>query len=99
MGRAGRRWLVEESFEQSRGGGSQGVGLPSADQSLKMAQAERAGLVVVAGEVFGVWHELLEDQASFPDALFEQGAGRSIGQSTPLPGCREVVIVAFGWRV
>ncbi|MGH3943100.1 MAG: hypothetical protein ACRDTG_31655 [Pseudonocardiaceae bacterium] len=63
--------LVEESLEQSRGGGPQGVGLSSADKSLQMAQTQRAGFVVVAGIGFGVLHELLEGQASFPDALFE----------------------------
>lgn len=62
-----------------------------------MAQAERAGLVVLAGEDLSVLHELLEGQASFPDALFEQGASRAIDQISS-PDCGEVVIVAFGWR-
>ncbi|MGH3865711.1 MAG: hypothetical protein ACRDQ4_06140 [Pseudonocardiaceae bacterium] len=96
-GEQGGDGLVEESFEQSRGGGPQGVGLPSADQPLQMAQAERAGFAVLAGEDLRVLDELLEGQASFPDALCEQGARRSIGHISS-SGCGEVVIVAFVWR-
>ena len=97
-GNQGGDGLVEESFEQSRGGGPQGVGLPSAGQPLQMAQAERAGFAVLAGEDLRVLHELLEGQASFPDALCEQGARRSISHISS-PGCGEVVIiVAFVWR-
>ena len=45
-----------------------------------MAQAQGAGFVIVAGEGFGVSHELVEGHASLPDAVFEQRAWWPIRQ-------------------
>jgi hypothetical protein len=66
-------------------------------QSLKVAQTQGAGFVMVTGEGFGVSHEFLEGHASLPDAVFEQGAWWPIcqGSGSPLPAGG---FVAGVWR-
>lgn len=60
-----------------RGGGAGGV---AAGEALQVAQAQGAGFVVVAGEGFGVFDELLVGHGSLADALFEQCSCWSVGQ-------------------
>jgi len=90
--------LTEDSFEEPCIRWAQRAGCPAADESLKVSQAEGARFVMLAGEGFSVCRELLEGQASFPDALFEQRAEGLIRQPAPLP-CGEPVVVAGEWRV
>ena len=67
--------FAEEVFEQARGGRAERAVRLAAGESLKVAQAEGARFVMVAGEGFGVVDELLVGHAPLLDALGEQGAG------------------------
>ena len=72
-------------FEESGGSGPEGAGGVAADESLKVSQAEGAWFVVVAGEAFGVFDELVEGHVLFADVVFEQGACGSFGHVAHLP--------------
>lgn len=52
----------------------------AANESLEVAQTERAWFVTVSGEDLGVLHEFFESHASLPDARFKQCPWRPIGQ-------------------
>jgi hypothetical protein len=67
-------WVAEEVFEEPRGGRAEGAGGVAAGEWLKVAQAQRAEFVMVAGEGFGVVDELFVGHVSLADAVFEQGA-------------------------
>jgi hypothetical protein len=78
--------FVEEVFEQSRGGWSERAEGSAAGESLEVAQAQRAGFPIVAGEGLGVLHKLFVGHAALPDALLKQGPWWSVGHVCSPPG-------------
>jgi hypothetical protein len=77
--------FAEEAFEEPRGCWPEGIGWLAGDESLEVAQTERAWFATVPGEGLDVLDEFFEGHASLPDARFEQCPWRPVGQTNHLP--------------